>query len=396
MNNSNIVTERYTRQNTFLNNNLRIQNEDPVLKKIAKKPSDLRNLLYDAHVSSVVESRKAGTRTLSWRLAESDSCPTKVRAYVNETLLKIDVPQLINHCLDARLYGWTFIELIYNLKNGIWHLIDTPQRNQEWFEFDEYNNILFNGGAYGAKTEKVPELKHLLIQNNASYSNPHGEALLSKVYWSCVFKRDTMNAWLIASEKYGAPLLYGAYPDGWSTTQKETALEDLSNLVKSGTGLAPLSLKVEQIPAMSSGNGDMFRSLVDFCNNEISKALVGATLTSEVGASGSYAVGKVHYQVMQTIIADDVQFVQSAFQRLIDKICFLNFGVTNTPAFVLDGGIVADKSTAQRDFTLAMLGVRFNERHYIDNYGINDKYFHLVNPTFPGAIPPDETKHIQE
>jgi phage gp29-like protein len=55
---------------------------------------------------------------------------------------------------------------------------------------------------------------------------------------------------------------------------------------------------------------EVFQSLIDYCNKEISKAIVGQTLTSETGDHGSYALAKVHKDVFLYIVKSDAKWLE--------------------------------------------------------------------------------------
>jgi phage gp29-like protein len=67
--------------------------------------------------------------------------------------------------------------------------------------------------------------------------------------------------------------------------------------------------------------------LIDLCNREISKAVLGQTLTTEVGKTGSYAAGRVHGEVRQDLVEADGRAIEDVLQRdILGPLVFFNFG----------------------------------------------------------------------
>ena len=55
----------------------------------------------------------------------------------------------------------------------------------------------------------------------ASYTDPYGESILSRCYWSVFFKKDTIKFWSTFTEKYGMPYLWGQTDIGSTVDNKE-------------------------------------------------------------------------------------------------------------------------------------------------------------------------------
>ncbi len=60
----------------------------------------------------------------------------------------------------------------------------------------------------------VPERKFIIFQNNATYENPYGDAVLSKCYAPVKLKKGGMELWVRYIEKYSIPYLIAKYGRG--------------------------------------------------------------------------------------------------------------------------------------------------------------------------------------
>lgn len=365
----------------------KIPMEDPVMKNAGKTQKNLRMLLYDPHVSAVVESRKTGVRSLEYRLI-SENVPKKVVRFIEDCLHRINTSQLYDDIVDARLYGYTVLETIYELKNGQLYWKDISQRPQEWFGFDNDNELIFIplGLFDGVKCNPY---KATLIQSGATYSNPYGQALLSKVFWTTQFKLDVMKAWVVYSERFGMPYTIASVNEAAKQSEIQEIEGALKSLVLDAVGVFRKNVQLEFKEAHKSDSSKLFNDLIDFCNREISKAILGQTLSSDIGSSGSYAAAKIHMQVRAEIIDSDIKLVTSTMQHLINKLVELNFGLqTPVPKFALYEEYAADVERSQRDYYLNALGVQFTNQYFIRAYGLRPDDFDVNHVSKTGvAIP---------
>ena len=91
-------------------------------------------------------------------------------------------------------------------------------------------------------------------------------------------------------------------------------------------GIISESTRIEFVEAAQKGSAP-FKDLIEVLNREISKAVLGQTLTTEVGASGSYAAGMVHEGVRSDIVRADARALERTVNRdLIRPLVRFNFG----------------------------------------------------------------------
>ena len=121
----------------------------------------------------------------------------------------------------------------------------------------------------------------------------------------------------------------------------------------------PDDSSVEIKEASKSSSAEIYEKLIDKMNSEISKAILGQTLTTEVGATGSYAAANTHMQVRQDIIDADKKLVESVINQLITWIYELNYPNAEIPVFELYAPEDVDLTLAQRDKILSETGVKF-------------------------------------
>ena len=273
---------------------------DIVLRKQGKDIRIYKELLCDPHVFACTQSRKSGVLSLNWEINRGLDKDKNAKA-VEELLKKLDIQKLISDILDATQFGFQPLEIIWKkTKSG--HVLPEKivAKPQEWFCFDDDNNLKFRTKSdyYG---EIVPDKKFLLAQNNPSYNNPYGERTLSRVFWAVTFKKGGLKFWVVFTEKYGMPHLIGKHPRGASKEETNTLADMLEDMVQDAIAVIPDDSSVEIQEANKSSSAEIYEKLIDKMNAEISKAILGQTLTTEVGSTGSYAASNTHMAVVRIL-----------------------------------------------------------------------------------------------
>lgn len=360
---------------------------DIVLRKQGKDMRIYKELMCDPHVLACVQSRKAGVLSLDWDINRGIDKDENTEN-IFKLLKSLDIHKLINDILDATLYGFQPLEIIWQ-KNKSGYILPTKiiAKPSEWFCFDDNNNLKFRTkeNYYG---ELLPNKKFLLAQNNPSYNNPYGERTLSRVFWNVTFKKGGMKFWVVFTEKYGMPHLIGKHPRGATKEETNTLADMLEEMVQDAIAVIPDDSSVEIQEASKSSSAEIYEKLIDKMNAEISKAILGQTLTTEIGSTGSYAAANTHMAVRQDIIDSDKKLVESVINQLIAWIYEINFSNAEIPVFEMFAPEDVDLTLAQRDKILSETGVKFTKEYFIKNYGLEDDDFEIredilpINPNF--------------
>ena len=368
---------------------------DIVLKKQGKDIRIYKELLCDPHVFACTQSRKAGVLSLDWEINRGLDKDQNAED-VENLLKKLDIQKIMSDILDATQFGFQPLEIMWKRdKSG--HIM--PERvtakPPEWFCFDDDNNLKFRTkeNYYG---EVVPAKKFLLAQNNPSYNNPYGERTLSRVFGNVTFKKGGLKFWVVFTEKYGMPHLIGKHPRG-STKEETNSLADmLEDMVQDAIAVIPDDSSIEIQEASKSSSAEIYEKLIDKMNTEISKAILGQTLTTEIGSTGSYAASNTHMQVRQDIIDSDKKLVEGVINQLIQWIYEINFGNAEVPVFELYEPEDVDLTLAQRDKILSDTGVKFTKEYFIKNYGLEEEDFDIREDIIPASPNFKEFKEEEE
>lgn len=359
---------------------------DIVLRKQGKDVKIYRELFCDPHVFACIQSRKAGVLSLEWEINRGLD-KAKDAELVEDVLKKLDIHKLINDILDATLFGFQPIEIMWGKVGNYVLPLELKAKPSEWFCFDEENLLKFRTKEH-YWGEELPSKKFLCPQNNPSYDNPYGERVLSRVFWPVTFKKGGLKFWVVFTEKYGIPHLIGKHPRGATKEETDKLADLLEEMIQDAIAVIPDDSSVEIQEANKSSSAEIFEKLIDKMNSEISKAILGQTLTTEIGSTGSYAASNTHMAVRQDIIDADKKLVEKTINQLIQWIYEINFANAEVPVFELYEPEDVDLTLAQRDKILSDTGVKFTKEYFIKTYGLEEEDFDIrediipVNPNF--------------
>lgn len=354
-----------------------LPNPDIVLRKKGLNIKVYRELSSDGDVGGCIDSRKSGVTSLLWSIDGDKN--SKCYQVIEDLFSRINIYDLIEDILNAPLYGYQPIEIMWEVKDGLFLPKDLIAKPQEWFCFDSNNEFRLKSKG---KTTLIPENKFLLPRNKASYINPYGEAVLSRVFWNVVFKKNGYKFWVKFIEKYGTPSIWGTVPRNASEQEQDDLLETLENMVQDAVAVITEGTQIDIKEAAGKGDtSNVYDTFTNRCVQNISKSILGQTLTTQIDGTGSYAASQTHNEVRKDIIASDKRLVEATINHLIGIIDTLNFNSPALPKFEMYEEEDVDTVLAERDKTLTDQGVRFTKTYYTKTYGFDDNDLEVVDIT---------------
>jgi phage gp29-like protein len=208
---------------------------------------------------------------------------------------------------------------------------------------------------------------------------PWRGGLARDLAWWFAFKHFTIRNWLVFMETHAHPLRLGIYPQGMSEADKANiynALRRMSTdqaaLVAEGTdGKSPIKI---EYPQTSQASGT-FMSFSEYADSQITKCILGQTLTSGADGKGSYALGKIHNDVRLTILAADADALSCTIRdQLIKPLVVYNYGkafADRLPWFKIDYIPPEDmqKVATALGILSQQVGVSFSEKSIHERFG---------------------------
>lgn len=345
-----------------------LPNPDPVLRKMGRQITVYRELLRDPLVGALVRRRKAAVARLDWKLS-GDEVADNVFELVESWLVSMDVYRLIKDVLNAPMFGYQPLELIWQ-QGSQWLPSEIIAKPQEWFGFDSDGLLVYTQN--GINQEPLPPYKFVCPTHEADYLNPYGLGDLGLVFWLVTFKRGGLKFWVQFTEKYGAPWLIGKEPRSNTQADTDKLLDALEALIGNAVGTIPNDSSVEIHEASGKASSvEAYDKLIRYCGSEINIALLGQDQTT--AQETNHASATAGLEVADDIRDSDKRIVESTFNQLIAWVVELNFGDVACPTFELfENEESGTQERAQRDKTLADSGVKFTAQYWKRTYGLED------------------------
>lgn len=135
-----------------------------------------------------------------------------------------------------------------------------------------------------------------------------------------------VGAWLAFMEIFGIPARIGKYTKATSEDDIEALERAVQMIGLEAAGVMSDDTRIELLDAIGKGSsGGEHERMAEWADRQISKAVLGQTLTADQGAS--YAQGKVHNLVRRDILLADVLALEATLQRdLVQAYVDLNYG----------------------------------------------------------------------
>lgn len=362
----------------------------------------------DAHLFATLQTRKNALLACPWKVvAADDSAEARQAAdIVRENLAALlRLHTALFHLLDAISKGFVVAEIIWEVdsRTGRVRAKDVRARLQAEFAFGTDGELyaISERAASGAMTAlsgdtsgqrranklllrpgesylnsrhavKMPQRKflHFAFQGNAC--SPYGSALCIKAYWYYWLKKNTLQHWALFNEKFGSPTAVARYSAATTEDDLRRLEETIASLPRDSGVVLPEGVGLEFLEARRSSGANTYRELADWCNDEISKIVLGQPLTTGEGRrSGSLALGHVHEAVRRDYLASDAAVVgQLITAQLCRWITDFNLG-ENVPAptFLFDVD-PPDRFEAELrvDRELVKMGVPIPTHYFYERY----------------------------
>jgi phage gp29-like protein len=150
-----------------------------------------------------------------------------------------------------------------------------------------------------------------------------GLARLVAFMW--LLKKYDEKDWLACIELFGMPLRLGKY--GREATAEDIAAlrRAVASIGTDAAAIVPEAMAIEFVEAMKGSGEPPYEAFARYADEQVSKAVLGQTMTSDNGSSQSQA--EVHDSVRHDIAAADARAISATLNRdLVRPYVDLNFG----------------------------------------------------------------------
>ena len=212
---------------------------------------------------------------------------------------------------------------------------------------------------------------------------------LSLAHWLAAAKRWSERDWLVYAKIFGIPQIIAKYPNGMEeyTAHREKYMAFLRDWGEGIPALLPDDLVFEITREASGRSNDVHGSLVGWANTEMSKRVLGSTLTTEMGGPGSWAAADVHRDAPFMRARADAKKLSGTLRRDLftaiveENIWVLAQALGVTPEDILDAvprcswrierEMTARDRHAVYEGAVNELGMEVDEDQYRDEFGMD-------------------------
>jgi phage gp29-like protein len=282
----------------------------------------------DLHYRAVLQTRKLAVAGLPWDVQPADESRAAKKAadLARRVLESIDLPDLMVQLLDALSKGYAVAEILWQTDGPTWVPAAILPREAHWFRFDRETGRalrLMDGTPDG---QELPLYKFVCHTPKVMAGIPLMGGLARSALWAWVFKSYALRDWAAFAELYGQPIRLGKYEAGATREDIAVLKRAVFELGSDAGAVIPAGMALEIVESGSkTASADLYQRLIEYLDRQVSKAVLGQTLTTDQGSSGSLAQARVHNEVRADLMRADARALASTLTRdLIAPLIRLN------------------------------------------------------------------------
>ncbi len=297
--------------------------------------SDMDMILTDLTVTQCDVSRKSVTEKKEIQIiCDDEEIAKNFKAIFN--------PDIVSQILETYLYGLNVFEVNYKEKDGLIYP-RLVQRDFRQFKFNDAGEFVF---VAGGSEQEIPPFKVVYALNRANFRKTYGDGLIKKLYFPVKMKNASLKFWFRFLERFGSP---------WAVAKTSFDPDELANEVQAMlSGDSAVIDTEEELTLIQPSTNVDFTKLPTYLDNQISKAILGANLTSDI-KEGSYAAAKTHNEIREDLAANDGKILEFVLNKAIGFFKEINAYKGEIEAKIYDED-APNAERASRDKTLFDMG----------------------------------------
>ena len=319
----------------------------------------------DLHYASVLGVRKRAVSGIKPVIKPATETPEdeKIAAFVREQIEeRDDFPDFIEDLLDGIGKGFSVVEHIWEMSASAWSIGRLERCDPRFFQFDRETGreLRLRDETDVLDGLELSPFKYIVHRPKlkSGLAMRGGLARLVAFGWLC--KAYSVKDWIAFIECYGLPLRLGKYGPEATQDDVEVLHRAVANIGTDAAAVLPRNMEIEFTSIADGAGNNIFENLARWVDEQVSKGVLGQTMTSDDGSSMAQA--EVHDNVRHDILAADARQVVGPINRdLIKPLVDLNFGPQDKyPKLVLPVDDPEDVASLMTSVTsLAERGMRF-------------------------------------
>lgn len=365
-------------------------------------PAQLHDAIAsDSRVQSAMRSRSGGLLGrpvrfhLPKRFADDSQAKKCLRAWEHHWPQMAAEPALLDTLESANSIGFAYAQLLWDTSREIWkpYLQSFNSRYSYYHWTDRVHMAITLDGQFPV----TPGDGHWVL--HAPYGMYRGwmrGALRALAQW-WLARNYALRDWARYSERHGFPILLADTPFGADPDDITSYTSQLSGIGQESVLQLPGGPDVTKYGKYDlrylepkDDSWQAFKALIDQCNDEITLALLGQNLTTQV-KEGSFAAARVHADVKQAIVQADARaLAKTVYTQIARPFAALNFGNADYAPLV-KWDVRADedlhtKAQTFQSFAFALQNMRLagfrvdNAQQFARKFGLSGLRLEAVQP----------------
>lgn len=347
------------------------------------------------HYASQLQTRRLAIESVDPTI-EANGAATKIVDAIEDLINDDGFLEARGHLPDAINKSYAVCEMMWEYERKALRPVAYLDRDARFFQMDRLSlrnlRLAVDGSIEG---EELPQAKFIRHIPRTRLGLPLRRGMARPAAWAYLIQQFGLQDWAAFSEVYGMPLRVGKYNAGASGADKRTLLKAVASIANDAAAIIPAGMDIEFHEVNGSNGAAVFGGLLEYVDKQISKLVVGQTMTSDDGSSLGQA--KIHNEVrLELLRADCRQLAITINRDLIKPFVDLNYGPQERYPFlqlpVPDPEDVEALSKALG--TLVPLGLKVKQAEIREKVGLSDPQDgdELLTPPAASATPPVEGK----
>lgn len=278
------------------------------------------------HYASQVQTRRLAVEGITPTVQVPDGTDTRIVDAVHALVEDAGLLDAIGDLTDGVAKGYAVVEPMWEYQGGLLRPVEYKSRDQRYFCFDRVSQrelrLARDGSLDGDPIDKPAFIAH---QPRAKAGLPIRRGFARAAAWAFLLQSFALKDWAAFAEIYGVPLRLGRYHPAASNADKRALLRAVSSIASDAAAIVPQGMDIEFVEVDGSKGEAVFGGLLDYLDKQVSKLVVGQTMTADDGASMAQA--KIHDKVRLDILqADCRQLAHTLNRDLLRWFVSFNFG----------------------------------------------------------------------
>ena len=290
----------------------------------------------ELHYASVLYTRKLAVSSLDLKVrpASDADADEELAAEVLKMAERAGGADLLEDIMDALGKGFSVHEVLWDTRSTPWR--PRPEYvDPRWFRFrgPGLRELRLLDEADTMEGEELPPGRFLVHYSRRKSGHPIRSGLARLAAVAYMVKAFTLKDWLAFAEVFGMPLRIGKYPANLDETTEEGArdlqalIDAVANLGSDAAAVIPENMLIEFIQtqrAGGSGGEAVYKSLCEYMDKQVSKGVLGQTMTTDEGSSLSQS--QTHNDVRHDYRNADARRLMKTVNHLVELYVNLNYG----------------------------------------------------------------------